>query len=91
MHNALPACGQTVAAGVEPSIGHLKNEHRLERNRLRGTYGDAINAMLAAAAMNFDKLLRAFWLYFLRGLLAIRGQLQLILAPIGPQMSSQPI
>ena len=27
---------------------------------LRGTYGDAINAMLAAAAMNFHKLLRAF-------------------------------
>jgi len=78
-------------AAVEPSIGHLKNEHRLERNRLRGTYGDAINAMLAAAAMNFHKLLGAFWLYFLRGLLAIRGQLQLILTPIGPQMSSRPI
>ena len=78
-------------AAVEPSIGHLKNEHRLKRNRLRGTYGDAINAMLAAAAMNFHKLLGAFWLYFLRGLLAIRGQLQLILTPIGPQMSSRPI
>ncbi len=78
-------------AAVEPSIGHLKNEHRLERNRLRGIYGNAINAMLAAAAMNFHKLLRAFWLYFLRGLLAIRGQLQLILTPIGPQMSSRPI
>ena len=77
-------------AAVEPSIEHLKNEHRLERNRLRGTYGDAINAMLAAAAMNFHKLLRAFWLDFLRGLLAIGGQLQLILTPIGPLMSSQP-
>ena len=39
-------------AAVEPSIGHLKNEHRLERNRLRGAYGDAINAVLAAASMN---------------------------------------
>ena len=39
-------------AAIEPSIGHLKNEHRLERNRLQGTYGDAINAVLAAAAMN---------------------------------------
>jgi len=36
-------------AAVEPRIGHLKNEHRLERNRLRGTYGDAINAVLSAA------------------------------------------
>ena len=47
-------------AAVEPSIGHLKNEHRLERNRLKGVAGDAINAVLAASAMNFRKLLRAF-------------------------------
>jgi len=46
-------------AAVEPSIGHLKNEHRLERNRLKGVAGDAINAILSAAAMNFQKLLRA--------------------------------
>ena len=46
-------------AAVEPSIGHLKNEHRLERNRLKGVAGDAINAILSAAAMNFHKLLRA--------------------------------
>ena len=78
-------------AAVEPSIGHLKNEHRLERNRLRGIYGDAINAMLAAAAMNFHKLLGAFGLYFLRSLLAIWSQFQLILAPIGPLISSQTI
>jgi len=46
-------------AAVEPSIGHLKNEHRLERNRLKGVAGNAINAILSAAAMNFHKLLRA--------------------------------
>jgi IS5 family transposase len=45
---------------VEPTIGHLKAEHRLERNRLRGTTGDAINAILSAAAMNFGKLLSFF-------------------------------
>lgn len=73
-------------AAVEPSIGHLKNEHRLERNRLRGTYGDAINAMLAAAAMNFQKLLGAFWPNFLCGLLGVRSKLQLILARLRPQM-----
>lgn len=78
-------------AAVEPSIGHLKNEHRFERNRLRGIYGNAINAMLAAAAMNFHKLLGAFWLYFLRSLLGIWSHFQLILAPIGPSISSQPI
>ena len=46
-------------AAVEPSIGHLKNEHRLERNRLKGVAGNAINAILSAAEMNFHKLLRA--------------------------------
>lgn len=52
-------------AAVEPSIGHLKSEHRLERNRLKGAQGDALNALFSAAAMNFHKLLRvleAFWL-----------------------------
>jgi len=58
-------------AAVEPSIGHLKNEHRLERNRLKGADGDAINAILAAAAINFHKLLGAFWLLFLRLLMRI--------------------
>jgi IS5 family transposase len=56
-------------AAVEPSIGHLKSEHRLERNRLKGVAGDAINAILAAAAMNFHKLLGAFWRIFLRRLI----------------------
>lgn len=51
-------------AAVEPSIGHLKSEHRLERNRLKGAAGNAINAILAAAAMNFHKLIRAFWRIF---------------------------
>jgi IS5 family transposase len=67
-------------AAVEPSIGHLKSEHRLERNRLRGTAGNAINAILAAAAMNFQKLLGAFWRIFLfcmmrvwNGLLVFQG------------------
>jgi hypothetical protein len=48
-------------AAVEPSIGDLKTEHRLERNRLKGVADNATNAVLAAAAMNFHKLLGAFW------------------------------
>ena len=60
-------------AAVEPTIGHLKNEHRLERNRLKGTTGGAINALLSAAAMNFLKLLGFFWL-FLRHLLDLLCQ-----------------
>lgn len=53
-------------AAVEPTIGHLKSEHRLERNRLKGTLGDAINALLSAAAMNFQKLQGFFLLLWLR-------------------------
>jgi len=53
-------------AAVEPGIGHLKQEHRLDRNRLKGTLGDKINAILSAAGMNFRKLLR-----HLEGLLRI--------------------
>ena len=53
-------------AAVEPTIGHLKGEHRLERNRLKGTTGDAINAILSAAAMNFQKLLGFFLCRLLR-------------------------
>jgi IS5 family transposase len=60
-------------AAAEPSIGHLKNEHRLERNRLKGAAGDALNAILSAAAMNFQKLLRAFWRIFLHRLMRIWG------------------
>jgi hypothetical protein len=30
----------------------------LERNRLKGAAGNAVNALMAAAAMNFQKLLR---------------------------------
>ena len=74
-------------AAVEPSIGHLKTEHRLERNRLKGIAGDAFNAILSAAAMNFQKLLGAFWRNSLRGLRGIWEQFQLILASIGPQTS----
>jgi len=69
-------------AAVEPSIGHLKNEHRLERNRLKGVAGNAINAVLAAAAMNFQKLIGAFWRIFLSCLMRFCSR---ILSLQGPQ------
>jgi transposase, IS5 family len=45
-------------AAVEPGIGHLKQEHRMDRNCLKGTEGDKVNAILSAAGMNFRKLLK---------------------------------
>jgi len=47
-------------AAVEPVIGHVKAEHRMDRNFLKGRAGDRINAVLAAAGYNFSLLLR--WL-----------------------------
>src|SRR3981081_112159 len=47
-------------AAVEPVIGHLKAEHRIDRNHLKGHEGDRINAVLAAAGFNFPLLLRWF-------------------------------
>jgi transposase, IS5 family len=47
-------------AAVEPVIGHLKEEHRMNRNYLAGRRGDANNAVLAAAGYNFRRLIR--WL-----------------------------
>jgi IS5 family transposase len=47
-------------AAVEPVIGHLKAEHRMARNHLKGRDGDCANAVLAAAGYNFGLLLRWF-------------------------------
>jgi transposase, IS5 family len=44
-------------AGIEPVIGHLKYDHRMIRNYLRGEMGDKVNTILAAAAFNLKKML----------------------------------
>jgi len=44
-------------AAIEPRIGHLKQDHRLNRNYYAGVKGDNINVMLAAAAMNFKRIM----------------------------------
>jgi len=58
-------------AAIEPTIGHLKSDNRLNRNYLSGREGDKINALLSAAGYNLRKLLRwlavapMFWLRWL--------------------------
>ncbi len=66
-------------AAIEPVIGHLKGDHRMGRNYLKGRDGDRINAVLAAAGYNFslllrwfEELLRALSLILRRALLAPR-------------------
>ena len=43
---------------VEPIIGHLKSDHRMNRCHLKGAEGDAIHAVLCAAGYNIRWLLR---------------------------------
>ena len=61
-------------AAVEPVIGHLKAEHRMDRNYLKGRDGDRANAVLAAAGYNFALLLR-----WLRRLLRVLFQVLFLL------------
>jgi len=45
-------------ASIEPVIGHLKYQHRMARNFLKGKLGDFMNCVLAAAGFNLKKMLR---------------------------------
>jgi IS5 family transposase len=67
-------------AAVEPVIGHIKSEHRMGRNYLAHSGGDAINAILAAAGYNFRLLLT--WLSLL---------LRVLLAPLIAQPPPLPV
>jgi len=45
-------------AGIEPIIGHLKQDHRMSRNYLLDEVGDMVNTLLAAAGFNLRKMLQ---------------------------------
>ena len=57
-------------AAIEPVIGHLKTDHRVARNFLKGQIGDQINFIMAASAFNMKKWMRKYketssWVYTL--------------------------
>jgi len=45
-------------AAIEPLIGHLKTDHRMQDNFLWGSASSTVNAMLAATAWNLKKLMK---------------------------------
>ena len=58
-------------SAVEAIISHVKHDFRMLRNYLKGITGDKINLLLAAAAFNFKKWMRAtarlfFVLFFIQ-------------------------
>ena len=64
-------------AAIEPKIGHLKQDHRLSRNFYKGIKGDNRNVMLAAAAMNFKRIMniykQMFFDFFIRMIYIIQN------------------
>jgi IS5 family transposase len=51
-------------AAIEPIIGHVKSDHRMQKNYLKGFIGDEINLLLAASAFNLKKWMNNFLLLF---------------------------
>jgi IS5 family transposase len=71
---------------VEPAIGHLKSDHRMDRCWLQGALGDALHSISCAAGYNLRWLLRAIArlgivAVFLRLLQAALSQRQAVGAP----------
>lgn len=54
---------------VEPAIGHLKSDTRMQRCWLQGETGDALHALCCAVGYNLRWLMRAVLRLGLRGLL----------------------
>jgi len=57
-------CGKRRLA-IEAMIGHLKSDHRLGRNYLKGSIGDGVNALLAGLGFKLMPLLRDLSGHFL--------------------------
>ena len=47
-------------SAIEPLIGHMKEDGRMDRNHLKGREGDRVNAVLAGLGQNIRLLLRWF-------------------------------
>lgn len=69
-------------AAIEPTISHLKTDHRLSRNFYKGIFGDNINVMLSAAAFNFKRMMNKWKNAFLHFLQNFTLALCLLLLPL---------
>ena len=58
-------------AGIEPVIGHIKHDHRMLRNYLKGVIGDQMNTILAGTGFNLKKMLNRIKEQILFGLFQI--------------------
>lgn len=58
-------------SAIEPAIGHMKTDGRLDRNWLKGALGDAIHAVLCGAGHNLRMILRKLRLFYALILIAL--------------------
>jgi transposase, IS5 family len=58
-------------SAIEPAIGHMKADGKLDRNWLKGALGDAIHAVLCGAGHNLRMILRKLRLFYAFVLLAL--------------------
>jgi len=73
---------------VEPTIGHLKADHRMDRCWLRGQLGDALHTVLCATGFNLRWLLRAMVRLGLKAVF-LRSLWQALLAAISANEARQ--
>jgi IS5 family transposase len=69
---------------VEPAIGHLKSDNRMDRCWLQGALGDALHAISCAAGFNLRWLLRAIARLGIRAVF-----LRLMKAVLSPQWGAE--
>ncbi len=53
-------------SAIEPAIGHMKMDGRLDRNPLKGALGDALHAVMCGVGHNMRMLLRKLLLFCAR-------------------------
>lgn len=51
-------------SAIEPTIGNMENDGKLDRNPLKGALGDALHAVLCGAGRNIRLLLELLRLFF---------------------------
>jgi transposase, IS5 family len=74
-------------SAIEPEIGHMKTDERLARCPLKGTFGDAVFAVLCACGHNIRKILRhlrALLVFITAVILAALGRAKTINRSLNP-------
>lgn len=55
----IPRC-----SAIEPTIGHMKTDGKLDRNWLKGALGDALHAVVRGAGHNLRMILRTLRVFY---------------------------